>query len=284
VSQKPNITTARRKPAKVAKAGMTKATRMAAVAAVLLLPPLGLFVWSEFAGAKFTTLAIADEAGSGAVVDDAGYAELTPPSRLFGPGTFSTVEELPDHSLRLHLACSMDDKALAMFRITSDTLDGRAVHAVSSKYDASAKALSIVAAKATGDRVKNVAVLLDDMHVVTMPYESLLKIRTEYLKGDCEAAVLWNLKAGAKVCQTTEVLQADIALRIDYSNGVSAEEHAALEEKVLGEIKLAAANTGITEMHGNDLYLGVNDDLKLKVNGRNCFSLKDVQPSAAGSI
>jgi hypothetical protein len=37
-------------------------------------------------------------------------------------------------------------------------------------------------------------------------------------------------------------------------------------------------------MHGNDLYLGVNDDLKLKVNGPNCFSLRDVQPSAAGSI
>ena len=274
MSDEPRIKTAQRKPAragrtvKPGKTDTTRRTRITVVAAALL-PSLGLLAWTQIPGRS-----LPDKGGVPTAIDKAGYTELTPPSRLFGPGTISTVETLPDGSLRLHLTCNMDEDALAKLRRQSPTVDQSEVESVRSRYDASARAFSVVAANATDNQVKRVAFSLRDMHVVTMPDEILYQIRKQYLQGDCQAVIVGNLSAGAKVCQTADVLQADIALSMDFSDKVSVAERAALEQKALGSIELDFDGTRLASMQGDDLYLGVNQI-------RNCFILnKDGQPIA----
>jgi hypothetical protein len=90
--------------------------RAAVLGAILLLPILGLAVWYWM-----VTRSDADQLTR--IVGEYGYSAVTPPSRLFGPGTITTVETLPDGTLQLHLACKMDDTALAAMWHKSPTIN-----------------------------------------------------------------------------------------------------------------------------------------------------------------
>lgn len=61
--------------------------RVTALGAILLLPVLGLAAWYWMA-----TRSDADQLTR--IVGEYGYSAVTPPSRLFGPGTITTVETL----------------------------------------------------------------------------------------------------------------------------------------------------------------------------------------------
>src|ERR1700687_921946 len=86
------------------------------IGAALLLPTCALAVWelADFGGHL---------SNGPNIVGEQGYLELTPPSRLFGPGTFTTVEQLTNGSVKLHLACRMDNDALAALWEDSTTVD-----------------------------------------------------------------------------------------------------------------------------------------------------------------
>jgi hypothetical protein len=239
---------------------MKTKTRVLVFAAALLLPPFGLAGW--YAAATF--LDGGDRLAR--ILRDAGYTELTPPSRFFGPGKITTVETLRNGSVRLHLACEMNDDALAARWKESVTLDRRLVANISQAFDAMAEA-SAAKARATGKRVKGIDVSLQDMRILTIPHEGLLNVRGQYLKGNCEEAIIWNLRAGASVCQTEEVLQADIVYRIELEDRLGASEKLELARQAAGsagiEMRLSQAN----EVRGEDLYLGV------KVGLKHCFRL-----------
>lgn len=80
--------------------------RMAMLGAFLLLPFLGLGIWYWATGTSDTD----DQLRR--IVEKYGYRAVTPPSRLYGPGIFTTVETLPNGTIRLHPTCIMDDSTL----------------------------------------------------------------------------------------------------------------------------------------------------------------------------
>src|SRR5438034_5531068 len=207
--------------------------------AALVLPIIGLGGWYGM------TQWLDREPGVSAILQKAGYLELTPPSRLFGPGTISTVERLSNGSIQLHLACRMDNDALKPLWQVSDTVSESLAHNISHAFDALANMLTSAASHATGNRVKEIAISLEHMRILTMSHEDLLKIRSDYLKDTCEQAVLWNLKAGARVCQTEEVLEADLAYRMSFKDGLDISEEAELAKEVTGKLKLDADTTGV---------------------------------------
>jgi len=236
-------------------------------AVALMLPLAGLGIWNASQPG--------DHNGLGELVEESGYRELTPPSQLFGPGTIGTVERLPDGSLQLHLACSMDNEELASLWEQSSTINRQFTSRLENTYKASADALQKAIANAAGSRVKRVSASLQDMHVITMTHENLLKIRTKYLAGSCEEAIIWNLRAGANVCQTEEVLRADIAYKVIFEDGLSATEKAELTKEIGASVDIGHENTGTDEVRGEDLYFGV----KLNVT---CFHLDDSRRRVAG--
>ncbi|MBL8895348.1 MAG: hypothetical protein JNJ53_12140 [Rhizobiales bacterium] len=248
---------------------MTRKLSIWLPAAALLLPLAGLGIWNVSEPSD-------DHNSLGALVEGSGYRELMPPSQLFGPGTIGTVERLPDGSLQLHLACTMDNQELASLWQQSSTVNRQFASKLEDSYKASAEALRKAIANTAGTRVKRVSASLQDMHVITMTHENLLKIRSKYLAGSCEEAIIWNLQAGANVCQTEEVLQADIAYKVDFEDGLSATEKAELTKEISASVDISHDNTGTDEVRGDDLYFGV----KLNVT---CFRLDDSGRRVAGT-
>ncbi len=81
--------------------------RMAMLGAILLLPFLGLGIW------YWATRTSDTDDQLRRIVEKYGYRAVTPPSRLYGPGIFTTVETLPNGTMKLHPTCTMDDDKLA---------------------------------------------------------------------------------------------------------------------------------------------------------------------------
>jgi hypothetical protein len=235
-------------------------TRKIALAAALLLPMLGLGGWFAIAS---------DNAGRlKPILGEYGYTALTPPSRFFGPGTFVMVEPRNDGTLTLHLACKMDNAALAALWQRSGTLDQSFVTKVKNSFEASAEALQLVKSSAKGSRAEDMDVSLREISIVTMPYESLLGVRTQYLRDACETAIIWNLRAGASVCQTEEALEADIQYSAKSQDEIGAGGGLQLPEQAGGSFQTGRQASRENQAEGNDLILGV------RVRTSNCFFLE----------
>jgi hypothetical protein len=226
---------------------------------VLALPPAALAGW------YFGTERRAHN-GIKLVLSDAGYYQLTPPSRLFPPGTIGMVEKLRDGSYKLHLACNMNRAELAAMIETSPTVDKRFTSRLTSAFNAQAEAVAKAMTKASGDRVRSVNLKVNDMRIFTMSAENMGRVRATYLKDYCEEAVIGNLLAGARVCQTAEVLQADVAYRMSYTEGLSAAQRAGLAKTLAAQADFSVDSSEDDEIRGDDLYIGVKIDL-------TCFRL-----------
>lgn len=247
-----------------------RGARMLALAALLLAPPLGLVVWHWPAGT-------AQPIRSASVIaDQYGYAPTMPPSGLFGPGTFVTVETLEDGALKLHLACEMEKETLAAMWKRSQTVDSSVVSKVKDAFKGTAGVL-VSASRVDGAGETDVDVILRDIHIITMAQEGLIAVRNAYLKGPCEQAVLWNLRAGAMVCQTEESLQTDIVHNRRTQQGFNAGVEADFTEEISGAASFDRKGLSLRETHGDDLIVGI------RVRESNCFLLDDAGGQLAES-
>jgi hypothetical protein len=234
--------------------------RKFAPALVLLVPVLGYAAWLALAFA-------ADNAGKlRPILKEYGYTALTPPSRFFGPGTFIMVEPLDDGTVKLHLACNMDQEALASLWQRSKTLNQSFVTKVRDSFEASADAWQLVNANARGTVARDVDVALRDISIVTMPHESLFSVRAKYLQGSCEEAIIWNLRAGASICQTEEALEADVLYSARSEDDLAGDGSLRPPQNT-ASIKAGRQSSNENQAEGDDLILGV------RVRAANCFFL-----------
>lgn len=239
----------------------SRSARILMVGLLSLLPFLGLAAWNWM-------LMLSEKNGQlSRIIEGYGYVAVTPPSRLFGPGTITTVETLPDGTMQLHQTCRMDEDALSAMWQKSKTLNKRSVAKVKHTLNSSADLVEVVISRANGERVQLLDMSLKDISIVTMSHEDLISVRTQYLKGSCEEAIIWNLEAGSEVCQPEEVLQADVVYRTESRDRLEA--GATLKSKVqsTGWTNIAQHLSEANDERGDDLFLGV----KL----RACFELAD---------
>ena len=151
--------------------------RIAVIAAFLLLPFLSLSIW------HWATATSDTEDKLQQVVEKYGYYAVAPPSRLFGPGTFTTVEKLSNGNLKLHPTCIMDDASLAAKWLRSRTVQENLFHAIEQTFESSAKVVNVSQTNAAGKRVKGFNFSLRDIYVITISDEGLNSLRRQYLKG-----------------------------------------------------------------------------------------------------
>jgi hypothetical protein len=250
-----------RKPRIPRKLPISRKLRNAASAVAVLLPLVGVGAWHYL---SWPGPALAD------VLAQMGYRELAPPSRLFPPGTISTVETLSNGSRRLHLACTIKEAELAPFWVTSSTIDRSTKWQIENALKASAQGLNAAVSSASGNKVSKVDIALENMLVVTMSHENMIRVRRDYLKDECEQAVVWNLQAGAAVCQVAEVLQADVAYRMSGVEGIDFRQKVDLKRQIMTQIEIEPSlmTAGGDEIRGKELFFGVRVNLY-------CFRLKD---------
>ena len=190
--------------------------RMTMLGAFLLVPFLGLGIW------YLATRTSDTDDQLRRIVEKYGYSAVTPPSRLFGPGTFTTVEKLSNGTLQLRPTCIMDDGTLAAKWSKSPTVDESLVSAIEQTFASSAKALDSIESNTTGKRVKGFDFALRNIYVVTLSDEGLRGVRRQYLKDACEEVVIGNLRAGSAVCQSEEVLEADLVYKTNVEDEIGA--------------------------------------------------------------
>lgn len=121
---------------------------MATLGAFLLLPFLGLGIW------YWATRTSDTDDQLRRIVEKYGYSAVTPPSRLFGPGTFTTVEKLSNGTPQLRPTCIMDDGTLAAKWSKSPTVDESLVSAIEQTFASSPKALDSIESNTTGKRAR----------------------------------------------------------------------------------------------------------------------------------
>jgi hypothetical protein len=238
-------------------------THIAVIAAVLLVPPIGMVAWFG------TMKASNSNQGLHGVLGKLGYYEVSPPSRLYGPGTIVTVETRSTGALDLHLACKVNGDALASLWQRSMTLDHRMVTNIEQQFDSEASATSAISAHANGKSIRDVDVSLLDVSVLTMPDEDLLDVRRQYMTDRCRETIAFNLNQKARVCQTMEVLQADVVYTFKFDDGLRSDEKLELTEQFAGSVGIGGQVSHANEVRGEDLYLGV------KVRFGACFELGD---------
>ncbi len=244
--------------------------RMAMLGAFLLLPFLGLGIWYWATGTSDTD----DQLRR--IVEKYGYRAVTPPSRLYGPGIFTTVEKLPNGTMQLHPTCIMDDGTLAAKWSKSPTVDESLVSAIEQTFASSAKALDFIESNTTGKRVKGFDFALRNIYVVTLSDEGLRGVRRQYLKDDCEEVVIGNLRAGAEVCQSEEVLEADLVYKTNVQDELGAGVKGGIAGRATGSIASDQQGKNHFETRGDDLFLGA------RVGDRYCFQLDNGQISESG--
>jgi hypothetical protein len=246
--------------------------RIAMLAGFLLLPFLGLAVWHWIPRTSGTD----DQVRR--IVEEYGYSAVTPPSRLFGPGTITTVERLSDGTLALRPTCIMNDgtlAALAAMWNRSPTTKRSLVSDDNETFQSSAKARDAVESDTTGNRVRGSNVSLQNINIVTISDEGLIAVRSQYLKGTCEEAVVWNLEAGAKVCQPEEVLEADLVYKTNVQNGLGGGGKVEFGGQAAGSVHADEQASEHSEVQGDDLFLGA------RVSPNHCLQLPDSRQKVA---
>jgi hypothetical protein len=237
--------------------------RMAMLGAFLMLPFVGLGLW------YWATRSSDTDDQLTRIVEKYGYSAVTPPSRLFGPGTFTTVEKLSNGTLQLRPTCIMDDGILAEKWSKSPTVDESLVSAIEQTFASSAKAFDSIESNTTGKRVKGFDFALRNIYVVTLSDEGLRGVRRQYLKDACEEVVVGNLRAGAAVCQSEEVLEADLVYKTNVEDELEAGVKGGIAGRATGSIASDQRAKNHFETRGDDLFLGA------RVGQRHCFRLTD---------
>jgi selenocysteine-specific translation elongation factor len=163
----------------------------------------------------------------------------------------------------------MDKEMLTALWAESATANRDSVWSVKDTLKATAEAANMVTSSAAGKQIKQISVSLENMRVITMSHEDLINVRDKYLKGTCEEAVVLNLQSGAVVCQTAEVLQADMTYRMQFAEGLESMQKVALAKQAAASLDLTVDESRTDVMRGEELYYGV------RLRRTSCFSLAD---------
>ena len=198
----------------------------------------------------------AQEKTPGDILAEAGYLEMIPPSNFHGPGTINTIESLDGGSIQLHPTCEWDSEALAELQRESRTTDRTISERLGNKFDARIQIAEILGGKISASKIKTADLRFENVKIFLMTHETLFKLR-ESIKGSCEKAIIINLNAGARVCQSEAVLQADVVYSIEFEDEVEVVQKNKMIKKIAQILNLNSESSMDQKIRGNALYYGI---------------------------
>jgi hypothetical protein len=230
----------------------------------------GYFVISAWDGGGRTGVTPAD------ILRRNGYLEIRPATTVGGPGTLITIDVKTNDYVMLHPTCNMDWPAIAQLWQTSPTSDTEIAHELEGEFELGAQALKEAGFDVSAGAVEALDIKFQNTKVVWLSDETRMDIGSRYLKDNCLKAVLQVTDKDKKcVTQPISAMQADVAYRVKFSDGVAASEKA----KVLGGISGAVAGGGTTT--GSDSVAGKGLFVGLKLNGWCIVPNDGKQPGAS---
>jgi hypothetical protein len=204
-----------------------------------------------------------------------GYLEIRPATDVGGPGTLITIDVKTNDYVMLHPTCNMDWREVSGLWQTSPTSDTEIAHQLEGEFKLGAEALRNAGFDLSANAVRALHIKFQNTKVVWLSDETRMDLGSRYLKDNCLKAVV-QVSSKDKKCVTQPIsaMQADVAYRVEFSDGVAASEKA----KVLGGV--SGTLTGSGAATGNDSIVGKNLFVGLKLNGW-CIVPNDGQPGAS---
>lgn len=138
------------------------------------------------------------------------------------PGVFSTVLKRDNTSVSLSNTCNIPsdftDPLIEKYR----TVDQDVVRKLETGYDAD---ISILPTNGSINLrgLSNVRIKYKNSKIWALTTENLYRIREKYLVGDCEKAVIHEIRSGMEVCQTKKIIVSDIVIELNYDAGIKLE-------------------------------------------------------------
>jgi hypothetical protein len=190
---------------------------------------------------------------------EAGYLEIVPPSKFYGPGTINTVEFGDNGKVHLYPTCETDavSELLTSKIHESDTTDRELLQSLKKRLDISEKTKEILASEAAISQTRSISLIFENVHILLITDEGLLSVRDALLKDSCEEAIQWNISNGGMVCQTRAVLEADVTYEMKYNDEVSVDEQARFSSEAAAKLDLVASQDSTNRISGRRLFYGI---------------------------
>jgi hypothetical protein len=183
---------------------------------------------------------------------------VIPPADFFAPGTILTVEVLDQGKVRLHPTCTVEPDLLAAYRMESASVDRSLTQELEKGFRVGVD-LGFSSAAGGRDRDVTAYITLVDVKLHLMSTENLFELREKVFETqeNCDDAIVWNLEAGAMVCQAEQAYMANVRMRIDGSEDMTFEERVDVIAAVTAELEARGLHTFSDEQRGDGLYFGV---------------------------
>ena len=212
----------------------------------------------------------------GKVLREFGYHEVIPPSNLFGPGTFNSVEDIGNQSVKLHPTCNIEPYVLERLWEEYPTVD-KLMHAqLSREFDVTSEFMRNLESVISGKQIKVAHLSLQNVRIVLLTQENLLKLRDRYLKGTCEQAIIHNTKNGACVKQSKAVLKADLVYTVSFEENANMKQHISNgTQKIKHTFGLERVSDAENIVSGKQLFYGVKLSPKCLLLNDSMFALNE---------
>jgi len=216
----------------------------------------GYFVISAWGGGGRTGITPAD------ILRSNGYLEIRPATNVGGPGTLITIDVKTNDYVMVHPTCNMDWQEVTQLWQTSPTSDTEVAHQLEGEFKLGAQALKEAGFDLSANAVEALSIKFQNTKVVWLSDETRMDLGSRYLKDSCLKAVLQVTDKDKKcVTQPISAMQADVAYRVKFSDGVAASEKAKVLGGISGTIAGSGGATGDDSVTGKALFVG------LKLNG-----------------
>ena len=189
-----------------------------------------------------------------------GYLEIVPPSNLHRPGSINSVEFTNGGRVQLHPTCNIDHSETWEELRGSATVDSNMSQWVNTKHEVSGSIVGFFASGVEVTKIEKVYLEIKNARILALTDETLMRIRRDVLKGDCQEAVTWNIRNGANVCQARAVIEADFVYSISYEEGVSAKLQSDITSQIAATLDLGTSEIGESHISGKKLFFAVKLD------------------------
>lgn len=203
------------------------------------------------------------------ILNQEGYTELNPPSRLVPPGTWVNV--IRANPLHLGVICppqsalgmSLEDSVL-----NSTSADKKISAKLENLGEFSVGAISSVEGSAKFSSVDSVSLQMKNVRIIELPDSIVMQgilQRDEF----CRDAIRFRIKENKPISMIKSALIADIHYQIKFQNNIDNTTKAELQKKLALELdlRLKSNQMGGSYLVGQDLIWGVREDASLAMVG-----------------
>ncbi|MSO92133.1 MAG: hypothetical protein EXQ86_01870 [Rhodospirillales bacterium] len=190
------------------------------------------------------------------ILNEAGYLELRPASKLHYPSSIVRVEREGRSDVVLFLTCTLTEEALRPYFLQSPSTDHELATKLSGTFSLGGGYKELIKAKVGGEVVRDVQVTFKNVQILDATTQQMIAL-LDSIDKSCWKAVEADLRTNLPVCQVRSIFRADLVYTVKFEDSVKAEAKAQITQAIAPELAANARNVGSDKIVGENLHYGV---------------------------